>query len=66
MLDAGISMKKIVLGGMGLTADRKKFNKNVAASEEEVACMKRIVSKGVTMEFQLVPAERAVNVEKLF
>lgn len=66
MLDAGISMKIIVLGGMGLTADRKKFNKNVAASEEEVACMKRIVSKGVTMEFQLVPAERAVNVEKLF
>ena len=66
MLDAGVSMKKIVLGGMGLTANRKKFNKNVAASEEEVACMKRIVSKGVTMEFQLVPAERAVNVEKLF
>lgn len=66
MLDAGVPMKKIVLGGMGLTANRKKFNKNVAASEEEVACMKRIVSKGVTMEFQLVPAERAINVEKLF
>lgn len=66
MLDEGITMKKIILGGMGLTAQRKRFNKNVAASEEEINCIKRIVSKGVTMEFQLVPAERAVNVEKLF
>lgn len=66
MLDEGIAMKKIILGGMGLTAQRKRFNKNVAASEEEINCIKRIVSKGVMMEFQLVPAERAVNVEKLF
>ena len=56
----------IVLGGMGLTPKRKKFNKNVAATDEEVECMKRIVAKGVPMEFQLVPAERAINVEKLF
>ncbi|MCI8402204.1 MAG: PTS sugar transporter subunit IIB [Lachnospiraceae bacterium] len=66
LIDDGIPMKKIVLGGMGLTPARKKFNRNVAASEEEVACMKRIVAKGVTMEYQLVPAERATNVEKLF
>ena len=66
LIDAGIPMQKIVLGGMGLTPQRKKFNKNVAATEEEVECMKRIVAKGVPMEFQLVPAERAINVEKLF
>ena len=40
--------------------------KNVAATDEEVECMKRIVAKGVPMDFQLVPAERAINVEKLF
>lgn len=66
LLDDGIEMKKIVLGGVGLTPNRKKFNRNVAATEEEVECMKRIVARGVTMEYQLVPAERAVNVEKLF
>ena len=66
LIDAGIPMQKIVLGGMGLPPQRKKFNKNVAATEEEVECMKRIVAKGVPMEFQLVPAERAINVEKLF
>ena len=66
LIDAGIPMQKIVLGGMGLTPKRKKFNKNVAATDEEVECMKRIVAKGVPMEFQLVPAERAINVEKLF
>ena len=66
LIDAGIPMQKIVLGGMGLTPKRKKFNKNVAATDEEVECMKRIVAKGVPMDFQLVPAERAINVEKLF
>ena len=66
VIDAGIPMQKIVLGGMGLTPKRKKFNKNVAATDEEVECMKRIVAKGVPMDFQLVPAERAINVEKLF
>ena len=38
----------------------------IEATDEEVECMKRIVAKGVPMEFQLVPAERAINVEKLF
>jgi PTS system mannose-specific IIB component len=51
---------------MGLTPGRKTFNQNVAASAEEVECMKRIIKKGVAMEYRLVPETSAVNVEKLF
>jgi PTS system mannose-specific IIB component len=66
MLNKGVEIKKITLGGMGITPARKKFNRNVAASDEEVECMKRIIARGIVMEFQLVPEESAVNVEKLF
>lgn len=65
LLDSGIPIPQIILGGMGLTPNRKKFNKNVAASDEEVACMKRVVSKGSSLLYQLVPSDMPVNVEKL-
>ncbi|MDR0718679.1 MAG: PTS sugar transporter subunit IIB [Treponema sp.] len=66
LIEQGVEIKKIILGGMGLTGSRKRFNKNVAITDEEAACIKRIIAKGIVMEFQLVPEESAVNVEKLF
>ena len=54
------------LQSMGLTPARKKFNKNVAATDEEVECMKRIISKGSSIYYQLVPSDMALNIEKLF
>lgn len=66
LIDNGVQIPKIILGGMGLTAARKRFHKNVAASEEEVECMKRIVSKGVPIFYQIVPSDSALNIEKLF
>lgn len=66
LIDSGIPIPQIILGGMGLTPARKKFNKNVAATDEEVACMKRIVAKGSAIYYQLVPSDMAVNIEKLF
>ena len=46
MLEQGIVLPTIVLGGMGLTAQRQRFYKNVAASSEELECMRRIISHG--------------------
>lgn len=66
LIDSGIPIPQIILGGMGLTPARKKFNKNVAATDEEVACMKRLVAKGAAIYYQLVPSDMAVNIEKLF
>ena len=66
LIDNGISIPRIILGGMGLTLARKKFNKNVAATDEEVECMKRIISKGSSIYYQLVPSDMALNIEKLF
>jgi len=65
LIDNGIKIPKIILGGMGLTPQRKRFNKNVSASPDEAECIKRIIKKGVPMYYQLVPSDKAVNVENL-
>lgn len=65
IIDAGIPIDKIVLGGMGIKAGRARFNKNVSASSEELECMKRILAKRTDIIYQLVPSERPVNMSKL-
>ena len=65
LIAAGVDIKKIILGGMGMKAGRKRFNKNVSASPEEVECMKRLVGSGIDIQYQLVPRELPVNANKL-
>lgn len=65
LIDNGVKIEKIILGGMGLTAERKRFTKNVSATDEEIKCMKRIIEKGVSIDYQLVPSEKAVDIKKI-
>ena len=65
IIGAGVDIKKIILGGMGMKAGRKRFNKNVSATVEEVECMKRLVGMGIDIQYQLVPRELPVNANKL-
>lgn len=66
LADYGVIFQTIVLGGMGLKPGRNRFNKNVSASPEEVACMKRIVDRGIDMQYQLVPREIPIKIKSLF
>lgn len=65
LIDAGVKLPLIILGGMGAKAGRKKFNRNVSASEEEIACMKRLEEKGAVVQFQLVPDEKPTMLNKI-
>lgn len=65
LMDNGVRFEKIILGGMGAKAGRTKFNKNVSASQEEAETMKRIIQKGTHIFFQLVPTEKATDIQKL-
>jgi len=66
LADDGVAFQTIVLGGMGMKPGRNRFNKNVSASPEEVACMKRIVDRGIDMQYQLVPREIPIKIKSLF
>ncbi|MDD4570601.1 MAG: PTS sugar transporter subunit IIB [Tepidanaerobacteraceae bacterium] len=65
LIDGGVVLDKVILGGMGAKEGRSRFNKNVSASSKEVECIKRILEKGVSMYYQMVPNERAVDVKKI-
>lgn len=65
LLDGGVMMDKVILGGMGAKEGRNRFNRNVSASPEEVETIRRILARGVEMFYQLVPEERAEDVKKL-
>lgn len=65
LIDKGIAVDKVILGGIGAAEGRKRFNKNVSASPEEVESIKQILNKGVDMFYQLVPSEKAIDVKKL-
>jgi len=64
LLYDGVTIDKIILGGMGAKPGRKTFNKNVSASEEEKDCFRRIIEQGVEICYQLVPVEKEVNIRK--
>ena len=61
LIDEGAVFPQIILGGMGMTANRQRFYKNIAASE----CMRRIVAKGTEIIYQLVPDEASKNIKTL-
>lgn len=65
LINGGVGIDRVILGGMGAKEGRKRFNKNVSASPEEIESIKRILGKGVEMYFQLVPSEKAEDVKKL-
>ena len=65
MIDAGIKLEKINLGGIGLNNERKPFIDNVSASPEEIASMSRMIDKGVNITYQVAPYSKAMDVSKV-
>lgn len=65
LIDNGVSIPKIILGGMGLKPGRETLIKNIAANDAERACLSRLVSKGIKIVYQLVPSSSEKAVERL-
>lgn len=67
MASGGIVFKSINVGGIAISANRKKFHKNVALTEEEEAFLFKQVRNGVDVYYQMIVSERRVPVtEKMF
>ncbi len=64
LINSGVAMKTIILGGMGAKPGRSRFNKNISASPEEVKSIRNMVEGGIEILYQLVPSEVPVNVKK--
>ena len=60
LLDNGIPLTKLVVGGIGAKPGRKALIRNVSASDEERACLKAMEEKGVHTVYQMVPADMEI------
>ena len=65
LVDNGIDIDFVNIGGMGLTKGRKKLFQNISASDEERQILKELIDSGVKVEVQIIPAAKQVDVAKL-
>ena len=60
----GIKLPYLNIGGMGMKGGRTKLYKNIAASDEEREVFKELKKYNLEMKVQVVPTERAEDLEK--
>lgn len=65
LTENGISLTKIVLGGMGLLPGREVLIRNVSANEAERESLRRLISSGIKIVYQMLPANTERDIEKL-
>lgn len=66
LVDNGVDIKDIVVGGIGAAPGRKKLYKNISISEEEKQCFLNLIEKNVEVNIQIVPDDRPLPIDKTF
>ncbi|ANK62117.1 PTS sugar transporter subunit IIB [Loigolactobacillus backii] len=61
LVEAGVPLKEVIVGGMGANSDRTKFYKNISATDGERETFKKIIDKGVNVTIQIVPSDKATD-----
>ncbi|AYO31323.1 PTS mannose/fructose/sorbose transporter subunit IIB [Biomaibacter acetigenes] len=64
LMEGGVGIKELNVGGMGAGAGRKLLYKNISASQEEREVFKNILSKGVAILIRIVPDDKGVEIKK--
>lgn len=65
LINDGVQIPTIVLGGMGSNQERKQFIKNVFASEEEVSSLSRMCESNIKIVYQLVPDDKETDIKSI-
>ena len=65
MVDQEIIKEEIQVGGLGGGPNRKNVLKNINLSEEDVAILPELLTKGINVFFQAIPEENPLPIQKL-
>ena len=65
LIDHGIDIKDVDLGGMGAKEGRTTLYQYISTSPEEDKCFKRLIDKGVNVYVQIVPQNEKEPIEPL-
>ena len=64
LVEAGVNITFVNVGGMGAKAGRKSLFKNVSASEDEKNDLRRMIDQGVKVFFRVIVTESEEDVAK--
>jgi len=65
LVEAGIKMPYLNVGGMGAGAGRKPLFRNISASPQEVEQLKKIEELGVPVQLRIVPDDKPTPLNKV-
>lgn len=65
MVKSGVEIGEIILGNMGGGPGRKRFNRSINATADEVQCFRDLIGLGVNVYCQMVPSDSKDDVRKL-
>lgn len=61
LLEDGVKLKEVIVGGMGASKERSKFYKNISASDLEREQFKKIIALGTSVTIHIIPDQQAVD-----
>lgn len=64
LVDAGVKLESVNVGGMGAKAGRKSLYKNVSASEDEKNDLKNLIDRNIKVYFRVIVSESEEDVAK--
>jgi len=65
LIQGGVSLKEVNLGGMGAKVGRKRFYKNISISDDEKETFKKIIESGTKVYIKIVPDDKEILVKDL-
>ncbi|WP_444643923.1 PTS sugar transporter subunit IIB [Caproiciproducens sp. R1] len=65
LIDGGIELKAINIGGIGMKEGRKTLYKNIAVTEEERQILKDFIQRGIDVKIQIIPAEKVIDLKNI-
>ncbi|MEB5918835.1 PTS sugar transporter subunit IIB [Enterococcus innesii] len=64
IVEKGIAIDKLVVGGMGAKANRRVLYKNISASDEERATFKKLIDRGIPVVIHIIPDQKETDLSK--
>lgn len=65
LVNAGVDIKHLNVGGMGSNPERSKLYRNIQASQVEIDALKELDKKGVDVEFRVVVDHKPVTLKEV-
>lgn len=66
LVENGVAIRELNLGGMGATQGRKQLYRNISISDDEKACFQRLIQHGVQVTVQIVPDASPMDIQTFF